>query len=234
MIFQAFRNNVCHHTLQLKGRYNERLRLFFISDSHARRINKKMIQNIGKVDAVIIGGDFCDKRTPIHRIQENITSLQKLGPIYFVWGNNDAEVGEEQLRELFAKKYVTVIENDAELLVAHNKIWLSAITDTSTKNYSFERAFRKCHPEDLTIFISHNPQVFHRALHYYKPDLMMGGHLHGGQIRLGTYGIHPRGSYEKRKGVQTLISNGYGTTLFPLRFGAKSECHVINISIEER
>ncbi len=29
----------------------------------------------------------------------------------------------------------------------------------------------------------------------------------------------------------TLVSNGYGTTLLPLRLGAKPQCHIIDIEI---
>lgn len=44
-----------------------------------------MLKAIGKVEAVIIGGDLCDRRTPFERVRSNIEQLQQLGPIYFVW-----------------------------------------------------------------------------------------------------------------------------------------------------
>ncbi|MFP3813646.1 serine/threonine protein phosphatase, partial [Bacillus sp. SIMBA_005] len=68
----------------------------------------------------------------------------------------------------------------------------------------------------------------------FRADLMIGGHLHGGQIRVGPYGVHPQGSYRQREGVMTLVSNGYGTTLLPLRLGAKPECHIIDIDISDK
>ena len=61
---------------------------------------------------------------------------------------------------------------------------------------------------------------------------MLGGHLHGGQLRLGPIAMYPHGSKKKKKGVPTLISNGYGTTLLPFRFMAKPECHMITIKCE--
>ncbi|WP_235616007.1 metallophosphoesterase [Metasolibacillus sp. FSL H7-0170] len=231
---QAFENNVRHHPLQLQGQTPQSLRIFFISDIHLRLINQQMLKAIGKVEAVIIGGDLCDRRTPFERVRSNIEQLQQLGPIYFVWGNNDHEVGEQRLRQLFAEMDVTILENDAQLLAGQNRIWLSAIQDTSTKKYSFEQAFAKCQTDDITFFISHNPQVFYRVERYFTPQLMMGGHLHGGQIRFWKFGVHPKGSYSVRNGVPTLISNGYGTTLLPLRLGAKPECHVIDVTIEEK
>ncbi len=232
MYKEANENNVKLHTIHAKGN-NEQLSIFFISDVHLRKINRKMVQSIDKqIHAVIIGGDFADSRTSLERIKNNIELLQSLAPVYFVWGNNDREVGEKQLRQLFEEMGVKIVENDAfQLQQRKNPIWISAIDDTSVQNYSFERALAKCEGDDLIIFISHNPQVLQKVPTIKKPILMLGGHLHGGQIRFGKFGIHPHGSFTVRQGVPTLISNGYGTTLVPFRLGAKPECHIIDIII---
>ena len=235
MVKEASENNVLYHEVQLDGE-REQVSLFFISDVHLRKIDEQMIQQIDKkIEAVLIGGDFADKRTPIHRIYENIELLKTLGPVYFVWGNNDREVGEENLRKIFKETGITIIENDAVLLsFLRNRCWLSAIDDTSIENEQYEEAFEKCEEGDNVIFISHNPEVFPYVREHFHADLMIGGHLHGGQIRLGPYGIHPHGSYSMRGGVATLISNGYGTTAFPLRFGAKPQCHIIDLQFEKK
>ncbi|MEK4228990.1 metallophosphoesterase [Solibacillus sp. FSL H8-0538] len=230
MMKQANENHIHHHQLNIQGE-EETIRLFFISDTHVRAINEAMIQSVkGTVQAVIIGGDFADKRTPRPRIEQNIKRLKQLGPVYFVWGNNDREVGEDWLCDLFLQYNVTVVENDALLLPnVRNPIWLSAIDDTSA-NYDIEKAIEQC-KDGKTIFISHNPQIFYKVVEQFKPILMMGGHLHGGQIRFGKFALHPQGSFTVRQGVHTLISNGYGTTLVPFRLGAKPECHVIDIVV---
>jgi len=235
MLKQAAENNVLNHKVDLDGE-PEQVSLFFISDVHVRKINDKMLRKIGKkVDAVIIGGDFADKRTPTSRIYENIKLLKKLGPVYFVWGNNDREVGEKKLREIFKESNVTIVENDAVLLsTLHNRCWLSAIDDTTTRNVNYQQAFKKCQGDGTIIFISHNPEVFSNVRQKYDVDIMMGGHLHGGQIRFGPFGIHPHGSFTIRDGVATLISNGYGTTTVPLRFGAKPQCHILTLQYERK
>ncbi|WP_341302264.1 metallophosphoesterase [Lysinibacillus sp. FSL H8-0500] len=227
----AHENNVLYHQLALQGE-QEKVRLFFISDTHLRKINKKMITQLeGHFDAVIIGGDFADRRTPISRIHENLKLLTSIGPTYFVWGNNDREVGEERLKDIFQAYHVQIIVNDAVQLPTKNRFWLSAIEDTTIKEHSFDKAFAKVREQDLVVFIAHNPGVFAKVRAKFRADLMMGGHLHGGQIRFGPYGVHPNGSYRERDGVMTLVSNGYGTTLLPLRLGAKPQCHVIDIDI---
>ncbi len=234
MVKEAFENNVLQHDIELVGQ-RENITLYFISDIHVRQINKEMIQGIKKkVDAVIIGGDLADKRTPVERIYANLHLLTTLGPTYFVWGNNDREVGETRLKNIFEETGVQIIENDAVLLKSKNKVWLSAVDFTVSKNTSLENTFKKCKREDYIIFIAHNPQVFPKVQEHFKVDFLMGGHLHGGQIRFGPFGIHPRGSFLMKNGVPTLISNGYGTTLVPMRLGAKPESHLIDIKFQAK
>ncbi|UZN00703.1 hypothetical protein OL548_15085 [Lysinibacillus sp. MHQ-1] len=75
-------------------------------------------QLTGHFDAVIIGGDLADNRTPIPRIHENLQLLTSIGPTYFVWGNNDREVGEERLKSILQQHHIQIIVNDAVLLPA--------------------------------------------------------------------------------------------------------------------
>ncbi|MFC5559631.1 metallophosphoesterase [Ureibacillus thermophilus] len=233
MVKIAFENNVVRHKLTLKG-MKEKYSIFFISDIHTRTISDKMIQSINEpIQAVIIGGDLADKRTPISKIYQNLKLLRSLGPVYFIWGNNDREVGEERLRKIFQETDVQIIENDAVLLPnMMNRCWLSAVDDVSSRKADPQKAFEKCQPEDAVIFVSHNPMLFSRIKNFHA-DVWLAGHLHGGQIRFGPFGIHPQGSFTSVEGKYTLISNGYGTTMIPLRFGAKPECHIIEINFQD-
>lgn len=227
---QARENNVRMHEVTATG-VGEPLQLFFISDTHARKINKKMIKSIsGKIDAVIIGGDFVDRRTSVQTLQDNIRLLKTLGPIYFVWGNNDVEFDEQSLRQLFLQHNVTLLENEAVLLGKQQDFYLSAVTYRPGEE-NIQRALVNCHLEK-TAFVSHNPELFYKVHRQFKPLLSMAGHLHGGQIRLGKWGIQPHGYFKQIDNRYELVSNGYGTTLLPLRLGAKPECHIIRINFE--
>lgn len=234
MIRLAFENNVRQHKIVLVGK-EEHIRLFFISDIHKRKIDKKMIANLKQpIHAVIIGGDLADNRTPISTIRYNLLLLNTLGPVYFVWGNNDREVGEMTLRKLFQQEKVTIIENNAIQISDRNRCMFVAIDDLTTGIPDVEKAFEKCHEDDQVIFICHNPEIFPQIMNEYKPNVLMGGHYHGGQIRLGPFGIFPKGYFTTKDGCTTLISNGYGTTALPLRFGVKPECHIIDISFQSK
>jgi uncharacterized protein len=232
MFKEANENNVRKHVVKAIGK-KETLRLFFISDTHARKINEKMIKNLdGQMDAVVIGGDFVDKRTSRQILEHNIRLLKRLGPVYFVWGNNDIEFGEQQLRRNFDKHQVRVLENEAVMLPSKNQVKISAVV-YSPNEQKIAQAVSGC-DENKTIFVAHNPQQFPKVYRQFKPLLSMGGHLHGGQIRFGSYGIQPHGSFKKMNTRYELVSNGYGTTLLPLRFCAKPECHIIELKFNEK
>lgn len=228
---QARENNVRMHEITATG-HGKPVQLFFISDTHARKIKKKMIESIqGKVDAVIIGGDFVDRRTSKQTLQENLQLLQTLGPVYFVWGNNDAEFDEQQLRQLFSQHHVILLENEAVQIGKQQDFYLSAVTYRPGEE-NIKRALADCKLE-RTVFIAHNPELFYKVHRHFMPLLSIGGHLHGGQIRLGKWGIQPHGYFKKVGHRYELVSNGYGTTLLPLRLGAKPECHVIQINFKQ-
>lgn len=231
MYKQAHENNLRIHEVHTTG-MQEKICLFFISDTHSRKIDEAMVAAIPqKIDAVIIGGDFVDRRTTEETVLHNLRLMKKLGPTYFVWGNNDVEYGIEKLRQLFEQHEITILENASIELASKNNVRISGLSYRSRED-NIERAVEQCN-EDKTIFIAHNPELFPKVFRRFKPLLSLAGHLHGGQIRLGDYGIQPHGYFKKIGPRYELVSNGYGTTLLPLRFGAKPECHLITIYFEQ-
>lgn len=233
MLKQAYENHIKFHTVKTNGA-NQSISLFFISDTHNRKISSRLLKKVaGKVDYVIIGGDFADQRTSFKKIESNLKDLTSIAPTFFVWGNNDREIGEKEMVTLLNKYSVKILWDDSALLnEQHNPIRLCGI-DFNDNGNNIEKSIAHCRVDENVIFIAHNPESFSTLLNQTKPILMMGGHFHGGQIRMGKYSIHPKGSFKEVHGVPTLISNGYGTTLLPLRFGAKPETHIITIQFQQ-
>ena len=232
MLYLGFGNNILRHQITASG-IPEKKRIFFISDTHNRTISNKVIERIrGEVDWIIIGGDFADKRTSFHKLEENLKRLTSVAPTFFIWGNNDEEVGEQAIVELFKRYGVTIVANDSNLLTDESNVIRLCAVHFHESEKKIEKSLRHCQPNDAIIYVAHNPEVFPSVLRQIKPLLLLGGHLHGGQIRLGRFGMFSNGSFTKQDGVHTLISNGYGTTLVPLRLGAKAQTHIIEITFE--
>ena len=233
MMYLAFGNDVLVHNVHTSGG-QETYNVFFISDTHNRLIHTSVIEQIkGNVNSIIIGGDFADRRTSLEKIEENLRLLTSVAPTYFVWGNNDIEVPREKFLLLLTKYNVQVICNDSKLIHdGENKIRLCAI-DFNGTGEMVEQSIKHCKEDEHIIFVSHDPNCFKKVLDYITPLVLLGGHIHGGQIRLGPFGLFEKGSFGSNFGTHQLISNGYGTTLLPLRLGAKAQCHIIQIHFQK-
>ncbi len=83
--------------------------------------------------------------------------------------------------------------------------------------------------EGFRVLVSHNPAIMNKIKPEDHIHLVLSGHTHGGQIRLLGMGLHEKGGINKSGKTVLLVSNGYGTTMLPLRLGAKSETHLITI-----
>ena len=116
MVREAFLNNVIFHELTFSDfpESFKQVSIFFISDIHKRLISDKIINDVmGKVDIVIIGGDLTEKNVPMERVKKNLNKLKSLGPVYFVWGNNDYETDFRMLDAIFLDSGVKVLDNTA-------------------------------------------------------------------------------------------------------------------------
>jgi predicted MPP superfamily phosphohydrolase len=90
---------------------------------------------------------------------------------------------------------------------------------------------------DLSILLAHYPDVFD-GLRAGWFDLVLSGHLHGGQICIPYPGgkvrlAHPRERFEEgvyaRAGTVMHLSRGVGTTFVPFRFAARPEVAVLTL-----
>ena len=234
MIKKAFDSHVRHHEIELVNYVGARpFRIFFISDIHRRKISKHLLNQVGTdIDAVIIGGDLAEKGVPLKRVESNINQLAKIGPLFYVWGNNDREVGENHIRKFIQNAGGKLLENEAVCLQKHSdKFWLVGIDDVSSGRADIDKSFTNVPRDEKTtvIFVSHTPFVFNKVKDYYKPSVLLAGHTHGGQIRLGRWGYYQRGTLKQEQDSVSLISNGFGTTFIPLRFDAPAESHILTI-----
>ncbi|MBZ5202291.1 metallophosphoesterase [Planomicrobium chinense] len=228
MFRNAFRQNLKSETVELPAAQPFKpFQLMFISDIHRRTLNGNLANN--SVDMVIIGGDLAEKGVPLSRIEYNLKLLSGLGELYFIWGNHDRHVGEAELRQLFEKYKVTVLENEWVNLFGNPHLKLVGLDYFIYEKDAISKAFSGVRPEDTVLFASHTPSIFKYVRDHYSADFLLAGHTHGGQIRLGRFGITDKGRFRETDGKIELVSNGYGTTKLPLRLGAEAQYHVYTI-----
>ena len=233
MFFFAKRKNVISHSFVVKNSQDgKELSIFFISDIHRRRIDEqllKKVRSLKSIDIVIIGGDLAEGGVPLSKIDQNVEKLSQLAPIYFIWGNNDREVGEWAIRDIIVKHGGTILDNTDASIGGHPLWGICGTDDPSSSNVNVEAALRNSEKYRHLIVATHTPSLFRKVESICTPELMVAGHMHGGQIRFGKFALHPLGKFTESGGKARLISNGYGTSVVPLRLGAAPESHVITI-----
>ncbi|MED1204901.1 metallophosphoesterase [Heyndrickxia acidicola] len=233
MVKEAFENNVLSHTFSFSSFPHDRepLKIFFISDIHKRIIHPSIIEKgKGNADLVIIGGDLLEKKVPMERVTQNLQRLKEIGPVFFVWGNNDYDVKEEQLISLLKNTNVRMIRNESLLLGSSEKsIALIGIDDIAMEKDDLEAALVNTENAKFKILLSHNPSIMDQLNKNTFIPFILSGHTHGGQIHILGYSPYKRGGIRTKEGMIQLISNGYGTSHLPLRLGAKPEVHVITL-----
>ncbi|WKA53379.1 metallophosphoesterase [Planococcus shixiaomingii] len=228
MFKNAFDHKLRHQTIKLEAKVPFRpFKLLFIADIHRRKIPEEMLDF--PVDVILIGGDLAERGVPLKRVAENLKILKDKAPVYFIWGNNDQEVKERNLRKLFAHFGVKVLDNEAVSLLGNPNLKLVGVNYLDLGKEGLDRAFSKVGEEDTVIFASHSPFLFKRVKKKYKVDFLLAGHTHGGQIRLGKLGLYRKGALRVKGDKPELVTNGFGTTSLPLRLGAPAEFHLLAI-----
>lgn len=228
MYKNAFSHNLRRQTVQVDAAVPFRpFNLLFIADIHRRKLSAEMLDV--PVNLIVIGGDLAERGVSLKQVAENLKLLVNKAPVYFIWGNNDREIKERNLRKLFAHYGVKVMDNEAVPLFGNPHLKLVGVNYLKLGKDGLDRAFSGVKEEDTVLFVSHSPFLFKRVKKKYHVDFLMAGHTHGGQIRLGKLGMYKKGALKMKKGKPELVTNGFGTTSLPLRLGAPAEFHLLTI-----
>ncbi|SDM46417.1 metallophosphoesterase [Bacillus sp. OK048] len=234
MLKEAFLNRVVLHEMTFEdfpSSFGE-VSIFFISDIHKRLISNDIIEKVkGKADIVIIGGDLTERKVPFERVKENLEKLKQLGPVYFVWGNNDYETDYHKLDAILLSYSVKILDNTAAIFESGNgdKLSLLGVDALDQGRDRLDLALLDAGDDSFKILVSHYPTITKKIVPEHDIRLVLSGHTHGGQIHILGYSPYEKGKVEKLENTTLLISNGYGTTGVPLRLGAPAECHLITI-----
>ena len=93
-------------------------------------------------------------------------------------------------------------------------------------------------PDTVNILLSHYPGVFDSAAEL-GIDLTLAGHTHGGQLSLefihrGLSLAHLLSRYDsgwyEKAGSRLYVNRGIGTVGFPIRFGARPEITLLELT----
>lgn len=227
---------------------NKKIKLIQLSDIHlqkmgnhhrliAERINKE------KPDLLLFTGDAIDAWENMAELDKFLgllePNIQKIAITgnWEYWGNVDLK----ELKTLYATHNCQLLINESrQFLFKGRTISVTGIDDMIGGHADFLLAKQEITPSDLNLVLSHCPA--HRDIIQQengddlKIDLVLSGHTHGGQINFfGLVPFKPHGSgnylsgWYRENGPPLYVSKGIGTSLIPLRFGARAEVAVFEV-----
>lgn len=223
-----------------------RIRILQISDLHIQRIGgveRKVLEEVHtqKPDLVVFTGDMVDS---IEHLDAFHSFLAEMGPVQKVavsgnwehWANIDLR--RESGRWLKSYSLALLINEAKCYFVNERHLEVIGLDDALSSKPVQPRA-GTCGSELIVtrLVLQHSPGFFaEQTSEGLKADACLSGHTHGGQVTLlGWAPITPPGSdpYVAGKYVTNAcplyVSRGVGTSILPLRLGARPEISFIDI-----
>lgn len=224
-----------------------------LSDMHFPRIKvdiQKLLKRLEEenIDMVFITGDLIDRSADIGQsgVYEFIEKLKLIAPIYYVNGNH--ETGHRDSNELYTRlllNNVTILNNKSKNVSIKNvNFTIMGLTDNRDYNPNYFIDNNEA-ANNYRILIAHRPekwQTYTSSSFAIKPDLVLCGHAHGGQIRIfgkgllapdqGFFPKYDAGLYTNEENdVNMIVSRGIGNSIFPFRLNNKPHVPIITIQL---
>ena len=213
------------------------LKIVFVSDFHIGKHDlyrlKKIVKliNIQNPDIVLSGGDYIKGHTgkttlDIETIAHELSKIN--APVYTVLGNHDGWYDKYRVKSALEKNGIAVLSNSS---IKAQGITIAGVEDLQTGTPNAEIALQEA--ESPSVLLTHSPDIYYDIK---QPiDLILAGHVHGGQVRLpkaiivpSKYGTKFACGDFNETGNRMIVTKGLGTSILPLRFNAVPEIIVIN------
>ncbi len=175
-------------------------------------------------DLLILGGDYIHQKCWDNKLIFDY--LKELpGPKIGVLGNHDYKDYETVINGL-NKSNVRVLKNN---IIEYCGLQIIGVDDL--KKGSIE--LPEYNSTQISLLVSHNPDYI-GSLPVSAVDMMLSGHLHGGQLTLfgklgpsfaSKYGMELMHGLKRKQNISLYVSSGVGGSVyrFPIRFCARPE-----------
>lgn len=222
-----------------------KFKILQISDFHignyiGQRETQKIVDlaNSLNPDLIVLTGDIFSKK--LNYIKESILELERLEAtygVYYIFGNTEYRKNPKEILEYFQKESRIKILNNSSVKIdsIFNLVGVNDYIGYIYKKLEpdLDKAFKDIDRTLPTILLSHQPRMAKKALKY-KPDLILSGHTHGGQILpFGKVVIFNQeyfaGLYKCNRVTQIFVSRGVGYTGPAIRLSSDSEINLIEI-----
>ena len=230
------------------------LSIVMLTDLHERSFgsnNSRLIRKVAEImpDAIVLCGDIVDKFGRKGGSYEALfEALPEIAPTYMVFGNHDYSTKRAEELAAVAEQAGIYILDDAYAVFEKDDLRINVIgiSDYAKDNVVCRKAVQRLDRVPVPdMELQYNVLLCHRPVELEEislrnVDLMLCGHMHGGQLHIPFVGgvfapewgrFFPK--YDKglfRIGTMDLVvGSGLGASGIPLRFCLRPEITVIEI-----
>jgi predicted MPP superfamily phosphohydrolase len=217
-----------------------------ISDLHINTLGpteQKTLERLKTLqpNLILLTGDVIDSQNSLPILREFLSKLPPSIKVAIL-GNWEhwSGVDLKELAALYADYDVKLLINQCLSLRSFGlPLSIVGFDDYTAGQPEVGRSFKDCGTKEPIIIVEHSPGLFEETPSIDTKNIAfsLAGHTHGGQIAVGNHAlITPPGSGKFVAGwYKTLwgdlhVSKGVGTSVLPLRIGARPEISFFEIN----
>lgn len=215
---------------------------FLLGEERVRKIVERV--NALHADIVLLGGDYGEHSDGALKFFRLKPGFRANIAVLAAFGNHDRTLPENNVGRI-----IQAMRQDGVVPVVNNVYFVKRdgkqIAFASTDDFyngkpDLKRVARLCKKADFTVYFPHSPDILPETQN--MPDglfyqLAICGHTHGGQVAVCGRAIKSSSDYGNRylsgwfqeQGADILVSNGVGTSGFPVRLGARPQIHLLTM-----
>ncbi len=221
------------------------------------RMHRRIAAEVNRLapDFIVLTGDSVDRADRLPELASFLALLDRRTPKYAILGNWEhwGGVDLDELAAVYRAASCRLLVNDfAVHQIGGRSIRVTGLDDLVGGRPDAGHALRDAPPACAHLLLAHCPEHRDRLADPPPPlapaapsppldlgriTLMLSGHTHGGQVNvLGWTPVLPRGSGRYVRGwfrdpgqVPLYVSRGIGTSVAPVRLGARPEVAVFTM-----
>jgi hypothetical protein len=199
--------------------------------------------NAERPDLVALLGDYIDTQVSLaewtepERIAARLASIESPLGTYAVLGNHDWKHAGARMGRALRDAGIELLENRAVRVDgAALPFWIAGLGDLMTRTADLSGTLAQVRQGAPVLLFSHNPDVFPNVPE--RVSLTLSGHTHGAQVDLpilrdkvtpSRFGARYTGGHIVEDGRHLFVSDGIGTSRYPIRFRAKPEIPILEL-----